>query len=194
MGYDLENNFFKIDFKELEELVTKMENEKEREIIIEQRFHRNIIGTKGDKIKEIRDKFNQVQISFPDAGRTWLWSLWNFNPFCEFFESRRRLTTLEEYFGLDKVYFNSLEFDVHTLLMQCFLSSGEQSDIVKIRGPKEDVDQCYNFLKRMLRELLESNYQVKVSIFRQFHKFVIGKAGSNINKVNIQVICVINFD
>lgn len=72
MGYDLENNFFKIDFKELEELVTKMENEKEREIIIEQRFHRNIIGTKGDKIKEIRDKFNQVQISFPDAGRTWL--------------------------------------------------------------------------------------------------------------------------
>ncbi|XP_037797231.1 vigilin-like [Penaeus monodon] len=112
---------------ELEELVTKMENEKEREIIIEQRFHRNIIGTKGDKIKEIRDKFNQVQISFPDAG--------------------------------------------------------EQSDIVKIRGPKEDVDQCYNFLKRMLRELLESNYQVKVSIFRQFHKFVIGKAGSNINKI-----------
>ncbi|ROT68907.1 Vigilin [Penaeus vannamei] len=85
---------------ELEELVTKMENEKEREIIIEQRFHRNIIGTKGDKIKEIRDKFNQVQISFPDAG--------------------------------------------------------EQSDIVKIRGPKE----C-----------------------RPFHKFVIGKAGSNINKI-----------
>lgn len=67
------------------------------------------------------------------------------------------------------------------------MPSGEQSDIVKIRGPKEDVDQCYNFLKRMLRELLESNYQVKVSIFRQFHKFVIGKAGSNINKVNMQV-------
>lgn len=46
-----------------------MENEKERDIVIEQRFHRNIIGTKGDKIKEIRDKFNQVQISFPDPGK-----------------------------------------------------------------------------------------------------------------------------
>ena len=46
-----------------------MENEKERDIIIEQRFHRTIIGTKGDKIREIREKFNQVQISFPDPGK-----------------------------------------------------------------------------------------------------------------------------
>lgn len=60
--------------QELEELVTKMENEKERDIHIDQRFHRTIIGTKGDKIREIRDKFNQVQISFPDPGmcfRAW---------------------------------------------------------------------------------------------------------------------------
>jgi len=113
--------------KELSELVAKMENEKERDIIIEQRFHRNIIGQKGDKIREIRDKFNQVQISFPDPG--------------------------------------------------------EQCEIVKIRGPKEDVDQCYRHLQKMVKDLLESSYQVKVSVFRQFHKFVIGKAGANINKI-----------
>lgn len=113
--------------KELSELVAKMENEKERDIIIEQRFHRNIIGTKGDKIREIRDKFNQVQISFPDPG--------------------------------------------------------EQSEIVKIRGPKDDVDQCYRHLQKMVKEMLESSFQVKVSVFRQFHKFVIGKAGANINKI-----------
>jgi len=113
--------------QELSELVAKMENEKERDIIIEQRFHRNIIGTKGDKIREIRDKFNQVQISFPDPG--------------------------------------------------------EQSEIVKIRGPKDDVDQCYRHLSKMVKEMLESSYQVKVSVFRQFHKFVIGKAGANINKI-----------
>jgi len=113
--------------KELSELVAKMENEKERDIIIEQRFHRNIIGTKGDKIREIRDKFNQVQISFPDPG--------------------------------------------------------EQCEIVKIRGPKDDVDQCYRHLQKMVKDLMESSYQVKVSVFRQFHKFVIGKAGANINKI-----------
>ena len=38
-------------------------------MIIEQRFHRTIIGAKGEKIREIRDKYPEVQISFPDAGK-----------------------------------------------------------------------------------------------------------------------------
>ena len=38
-------------------------------MIIEQRFHRSIIGAKGEKIREIRDKYPEVQISFPDAGK-----------------------------------------------------------------------------------------------------------------------------
>ena len=44
-------------------------NEKSRDILIEQRFHRMLIGAKGDGIKAVRDKFNQVQITFPDQGR-----------------------------------------------------------------------------------------------------------------------------
>lgn len=114
--------------QEVKETLDKMENEREREIMIESRFHRNIIGTKGDKIKEIRERFNQIQISIPDQG-------------------------------------------------------SEKSDIVKLRGPKEDVDQCYQFLEKMVKELRESNYQLKVSIFRQFHKFIIGKGGANIKQI-----------
>ena len=45
------------------------ENEKSRDIIIEHRFHRTIIGTKGEKIREVRDKYPEVQVSFPDAGK-----------------------------------------------------------------------------------------------------------------------------
>jgi len=45
---------------ELLEMVTKMENEREKDIIIEHRFHKNIIGAKGEKIREIRDMFHQV--------------------------------------------------------------------------------------------------------------------------------------
>ena len=45
------------------------ENEKSRDIIIEHRFHRTIIGAKGEKIKEVRDKYPDVQVSFPDPGR-----------------------------------------------------------------------------------------------------------------------------
>ena len=49
--------------------IIEQENEKSRDIMIEQRFHKTIIGAQGGKIKEIRDRFNQVQITFPDANR-----------------------------------------------------------------------------------------------------------------------------
>lgn len=74
------------------------ENEKTRDIIIEQRFHRTIIGAKGEKIREIKDKFNQVQVTFPDPGK--------------------------------------------------------KSDIVTLRGPKNDVDKCYKYLQTLQQEMV----------------------------------------
>merc|ERR1711970_781972 len=112
---------------ELENMVDKMENEKEKDIIIENRFHRQIIGPKGESIQKIRDDFAAVQISFPDLG--------------------------------------------------------VKSDIVKLRGPKDDVDKCARQLTKIYRDLLESNFQVKLPIFKQFHKNIIGKGGVNIKKI-----------
>ena len=74
------------------------ENEKTKDIIIEQRFHKNIIGAKGEKIREIRDKFNQVQITFPDPGK--------------------------------------------------------KSDVVTVRGPKNDVDKAYKFMLKMHEDMV----------------------------------------
>lgn len=112
---------------DLEQRIFKLENEKERDVIIDQRHYGNIIGTKGETIKEIRDKFNQVQIVFPGPG--------------------------------------------------------ERNDIVKVRGPKEDVDKCVRFLEKKVKELNESSYQIQVPIYKQFHKFIIGKGGVNIRKI-----------
>ena len=112
---------------ELQGMVVKMENEKEKDIIIENRFHRQIIGPKGETIQKLREEFAAVQISFPDLG--------------------------------------------------------VKSDIVKLRGPKDDVDKCAKHLTKMSRDLLESNYQVKIPIFKQFHKNIIGKGGVNIKKI-----------
>lgn len=112
---------------ELVEMVKKLENEKEKDVIIDHRYYRNIIGNKGDNIKEIRDKFNQVQITIPGPA--------------------------------------------------------EKGDIVKIRGPKEDVDKCHKHLMKLVKELNESNHVLEVPIFKQFHKFVIGKGGVNIRKI-----------
>ncbi|GFT67197.1 vigilin [Nephila pilipes] len=54
--------------KLLLEMVHKMQNEIFMDLIIEERLHRNIIRAKGEKIREIRDKFNQVNITFPELG------------------------------------------------------------------------------------------------------------------------------
>jgi len=74
------------------------DNERSRDILIENRFHRQLIGQKGESIKEIRDKFNQVQISLPD--------------------------------------------------------SDKKSDIVTLRGPKQDVEQCFQYLTKLNKELV----------------------------------------
>jgi len=112
---------------ELAAMVEKMENEKEKDLIVENRFHRQLIGAKGGEIEKIRKEFTAVQISFPDLG--------------------------------------------------------SKSDIVKLRGPKEDVDKCAKYFSRICKDLLESGYQTKVPIFKQFHKFVIGKGGANIKRI-----------
>jgi len=113
--------------KELYDMVEKMENEKEKDLIIENRFHRQLIGPKGESIEKIRKEFSNVQISFPDLG--------------------------------------------------------VKSDIVKLRGPKKDVDECGKYFNKIVKEMQESSYQVKVPIFKQFHKFIIGKGGANIKRI-----------
>lgn len=111
----------------IEEMVAKMENEKDKDVIIDHRYFKSLIGTKGEKIKELRDKFSEVQIVFPTLG--------------------------------------------------------ENRDVVKVRGPKKDVDECCKCLTKMVKELKESSYVLEVPIYKQFHKFVIGKAGANIRKI-----------
>ncbi|CAG2061167.1 unnamed protein product, partial [Timema podura] len=59
----------------------------------------------------------------------------------------------------------------------------EKRDVVKVRGPKEDVDKCHKYLTKLVKELNESSYMLEVPIYKQFHKFIIGKAGANIRKI-----------
>ncbi|KAK7093511.1 hypothetical protein V1264_007247 [Littorina saxatilis] len=113
--------------QELLEMSQRMENEKSRDIIIDQRFHGTIIGARGEGIREVRDKFNQVQITFPDQGK--------------------------------------------------------KSDVVTLRGPKQDVDKCFKHMQTVHKEMLESNQQAQVRIFKDFHKNIIGKGGANIRKI-----------
>ncbi|XP_057712200.1 vigilin isoform X2 [Corythoichthys intestinalis] len=55
--------------RELVEMVQRMENERTKDLVVEHKFHRTIIGQKGEKIKEVRDKFPEVIINFPDPAQ-----------------------------------------------------------------------------------------------------------------------------
>lgn len=52
--------------KEFSDLVEKVKNERSKDIIIEQKFHSNLIGKNGKNLMEIRSKFNDVQIQIPN--------------------------------------------------------------------------------------------------------------------------------
>lgn len=113
--------------RELIEMVQRMENERTKDLIVEQKFHRTIIGQKGEKIKEVRDKFPEVIINFPDPA--------------------------------------------------------QKSDIVQLRGPKNEVEKCAKFLQKIIADLVENSFSLSVPIFKQFHKNIIGKGGANIKKI-----------
>jgi len=113
--------------RELIDMVEKFDNERTKDILIDQRFHKAIIGAQGSNIKEIRDKFNQVQISFPD--------------------------------------------------------SSKQSDVVSLRGPKEDLDKCYKHLQHLAQEMSASSHKAEVHIFKEVIRNVIGKGGAKIRQI-----------
>ena len=50
------NNRISLLLQELESMVNKMQNEKEKDLVIENRFHRQLIGPKGETIQQIRDR------------------------------------------------------------------------------------------------------------------------------------------
>jgi rRNA processing protein Krr1/Pno1 len=55
--------------KEITELASRIENERSKDIIIEQRFHRQIIGQGGSAVADLRAKFPGVSLTFPEQGR-----------------------------------------------------------------------------------------------------------------------------
>ena len=50
---------------EFVELLKRLENERSKDVIIDQKYHSNLIGKSGKNLNEIRAKFNDVQIQIP---------------------------------------------------------------------------------------------------------------------------------
>ena len=67
-----------------------------------------------------------------------------------------------------------------------FPDSTKKSSVVTIRGPKEEVDKCYAYLKKYAAELVAANYQIELPIIKKFHRNIIGKGGQNVKNIKDQ--------
>ncbi|VVC87406.1 unnamed protein product [Leptidea sinapis] len=122
--------------RELREMVMKLENERSKEFYVDHRYIKSLIGTRGERIKEIREKFDRVFISLPDQG--------------------------------------------------------QKRSPIKLRGPQEDIEKCEKYLHKLMKEIAESSYVQELPIFKQFHKFIIGKGGLNLKKIRDETQTVID--
>lgn len=102
----------------------RQENERTKDLIVEQKFHRTIIGQKGEKIKEVRDKFPEV---------TFLLIL---------------SALLFSSSALSQGLLSILQVIIN------FPDPAQKSDIVQLRGPKNEVEKCAKFLQKIIADLV----------------------------------------
>lgn len=93
---------------------------------MEQKFHRTIIGQKGEKIKEVRDKFPEVTPSGPLPA----------------------LPLIQCFFYLKDYYLFCFQVIIN------FPDPAQKSDIVQLRGPKNEVEKCAKFLQKIIADLV----------------------------------------
>lgn len=269
---------------ELDQIVKKaIEKEAQvtKDLIIEQRFHSQLIGTKGENIKEIRDKFN-VSINFPDSSdksdKVSIRGSVNDveNCYKHLSQLNKKLLVdnyrlelpvnkqiLKFIIGKDHANIKKIRFETETKIElpseesssgtvviqgkeenckkakamiqkiekdelslvqvdiiipkkfhgsiqgknfrvirsiqeECdnvqitFPSQGSNSDKVSIRGSKEGVARAKKQLVELSNDKQLNNYEENLNCKYEFHRFIIGKNGLNINKIrdahNVRVL------
>lgn len=99
-------------------------------MIIEQRFHRAIIGQKGEKIKEVRDKFPEVSVLGCMV----------------YFSNQMFLFTYKEIIFLPPCFQVIINFP----------DPAQKSDIVQLRGPRTEVEKCAKFMQKVVAEMVNA--------------------------------------
>ncbi|VDM53739.1 unnamed protein product [Angiostrongylus costaricensis] len=258
--------------EEIRSVVSKIENEKSRDIIVEQRLHKLIIGTKGENIAKIREAHPNV-LSFPDMNKrsdvinirgdktevdkvykqlqhmakdlaesNYQQTVPIFKEFHKHIigkggatikkireETRTRIDLPESNSGEDRICVTGKKRNVENAIEQLnkiqnehanvevveinipvkvqarLLGNGrhlisnieeecggvhikfpvEKSDSTKvtIRGPKADVQRAQKLLTDLAKDKEINLYEDTVVAKPEFHRFLIGKGGSKINKI-----------
>uniref|UniRef100_A0A672SF70 Vigilin n=1 Tax=Sinocyclocheilus grahami TaxID=75366 RepID=A0A672SF70_SINGR len=186
--------------KELLELASRMENERTKDMIIEQRFHRAIIGQKGEKIKEVRDKFPEVIINFPDptqksdivqlrGPRTEVEK-------CTKFMQKMVAEMVENSFSVSVPIFKQFHKNIigkgganikkireETNTKIDLPAENSNSEMIVITGKKANCEAAKNRVLAIQKELVKFLFLIFVSIPSKLHNSLIGSKGRFVRSI-----------
>ena len=134
------------------------------DVIIEQKFHSQLIGAKGAHIREMIEQFGGISFIFPKST-----------------ESSDIVT-----YVIIVVWISRPSLDVYSYSLKLSLPSYAKSHPFpqcSLRGDKKNVDAAEKFLKSEVKRLIESNFTLEVSLYSQFVKHIIGRAGATLNQI-----------
>uniref|UniRef100_A0AAY4E0B0 Vigilin n=1 Tax=Denticeps clupeoides TaxID=299321 RepID=A0AAY4E0B0_9TELE len=180
--------------KELLELASRMENERTKDMIIEQRFHRAIIGQKGEKIKEVRDKFPEVIINFPDpAQKSDIVQLRG--PRTEVEKCSKFMQKVENSYSVSVPIFKQFHKNIigkgganikkireETNTKIDLPAENSNSEMIIITGKKANVEAARNRILAIQKELANIT-EMEVSIPSKLHNSLIGSKGRFVRSI-----------
>ncbi|OTF83867.1 Vigilin-like protein [Euroglyphus maynei] len=191
---------------ELENLLRKLENEVTYELAIERRFYGQIIGAKGEKIRDIRAKFNQIRedlgVRMDVQNDSDLIVITG--PKDKVEKAHERIQTLQNNLSdmsqvdimipskIHNHMLGSKGRNIRNIQNECgdviitFPLEGSTSDRVTIRGAKDAVQKAKQLLVDMSNDFQTNNYREELKVRVEHHRYLIGKNGSNIQKIREQ--------
>uniref|UniRef100_A0A3Q3WA91 Vigilin n=1 Tax=Mola mola TaxID=94237 RepID=A0A3Q3WA91_MOLML len=160
--------------KELLELASRMENERTKDLIIEQRFHRAIIGQKGEKIKEVRDKFPEVVTLFSLEAHEMRWKN-SCRIFFPIFKQFHR-----NIIGKGGSNIKKIREETNTKID--LPAENSNSEMIVITGKKANCEAARNRILAIQKELANIT-EIEVSIPSKLHNSLIGSKGRFVRSI-----------
>jgi polyribonucleotide nucleotidyltransferase len=188
--------------KELLEMAAKLENERSKDVKIEHRFHKQIIGSQGQHIREVRERFPGVQITFPDPksqiDMVNLRGPKDMVDKCAAYLKKQNDEMVAENFVAEVRVFKEFHKNIigrgggtirkirdETKTKIDLPTENSNSDVIVITGRKPNVEEAKKRIEAIQNELANVT-SVEVSIPAKLHQAVIGPKGQLVHSISTE--------
>ncbi|CAF0968591.1 unnamed protein product [Brachionus calyciflorus] len=185
--------------KEFDDLIVRLENERAKDIIIDQKYHSNLIGKSGKNLNEIRAKFNDIQINIPSqAEKSDIITIrGNKNDvekchkylqqmFKDMQESnyQEEMQIVKEFhrmiIGKQGAFIRKIRDDTQTRID--IPAENTDSNFITLTGKRDNVQKARRLIEEKIKELINIK-EDSVEIPHQLHTALIGKGGGIIKQI-----------